>query len=332
MNKIVKDLITYILVAVLIAGIIIVYFSNLASNTILSKTYVTNKLEETGYYKKIYDEIYEDFSNYIMQSGLEEKVLDGVVTVDSIKADTKIILDNFYSGLNLPINKELIRQKLTENINKYVEENDMTIQNQSSIDTFNNLLTLQYDYDMNAHMQQDVEIYRTISSSIKTVNKVKKIGFIMVGIALGLIFVLNIKNLYRIIAVTGIASTFMGSIFLIIIQFINKNIPIEQLYFSNEPLSEALRLLAKENIDMIYNHGIIMLTAGIIAIIIGNLIESKTNIDGQYSSKNKKSHKHRHGHRHHHHHTHINNWKVKILWKPLQIFLEYDIIGLVCKK
>lgn len=307
MNKIVKDIITYILVAVLIAGIIIVYFSNLASNTILSKTYVTNKLEETGYYKKIYDEIYEDFSNYIMQSGLEEKVLEGVVTVDSIKADTKIILDNFYSGLNLPINKELIRQKLTENINKYVEENDMTIQNQSSIDTFNNLLTLQYDYDMNAHMQQDVEIYRTISSAIKTVNKVKKIGFIIVGIALSLIFIVNIKNLYRIIAVTGIASTFMGSIFLIIIQFLNKNIPIEQLYFSNEPLSEALRLLAKENIDKIYNHGIIMLTVGIIAIIIGNLIESKTNIDGQYSSKNKKSHKHSHGHRHHHHHTHINN-------------------------
>lgn len=298
MNKIVKDIITYILVAVLIAGILIVYFSKLASSTLLSKTYVSNKLEETGYYKKIYDEIYEDFSNYIMQSGLEESVLEGVVTIDGIKSDTKIILDNFYSGLNMPINKEIIRQKLTENINKYVEENNMTIQNQSSIDTFNNLLTLQYDYDMNAHMQQDEEIYRTISSTIKTVNKIKKAGFIIVGIALSLIFIINIKNLYRIIAVSGIASTFMGSIFLILIQFINKNIPIESLYFSNEPLSEALRVLAKENIEMIYNHGIIMLTAGIIAIILGNLIESKTNIDEQYSSKSKKTHKHRHHHSH----------------------------------
>ena len=54
MNKIVKDIITYIFVAVLIAGILIVYFSKLASSTLLSKTYVSNKLEETGYYKKIY--------------------------------------------------------------------------------------------------------------------------------------------------------------------------------------------------------------------------------------------------------------------------------------
>ena len=303
MNKIVKDIITYILVAVLIAGILIVYFSKLASSTLLSKTYVSNKLEETGYYKKIYDEIYEDFSNYIMQSGLEESVLEGVVTIDSIKSDTKIILDNFYSGLNMPINKEIIRQKLTENINKYVEENNMTIQSQSSIDTFNNLITLQYDYDMNAHMQQDEEIYRTISSTIKTVNKVKKAGFIIVGIALSLIFIINIKDLYRIIAVSGIASTFIGSIFLFLIEFINKNIQIESLYFSNEPLSQALRAFAKETIEMIYNHGIIMLTAGIIAIILGNFIETKTNIYVEYSSKSRKSHRHHHHHHHHHRHT-----------------------------
>ena len=108
--------------------------------------------------------------------------------------------------------------------------------------------------------------------------------------------ILNLKNLYRIIAASGIASTFIGSIFLILVQFINKNIPIENLYFSNEPLSEALRLLAKENVQMIYNYGIIMLVAGIIAIILGNLIESKTNSDETYSSNKRKSHKHRHKH------------------------------------
>ena len=303
MSKIVKNIITYVLVAVLIAGILIVYFSKLASCTLLSKTYIENKLEETGYHKKIYDEIYEDFSNYIMQSGFEESVLEGVITIDSIKSDTKIILDNFYSGLNISINKEIIRRKLTENINKYVKENNMTIQNQSSIDTFNDLITLQYDYDMNAHMQQDEEIYRTISSTIKTVNKIKKAGFIIVGIALSLIFIINIKNLYRIIAVSGIASTFIGSIFFFFIEFINKNIQIESLYFSNEPLSQALRAFAKETIEMIYNHGIIMLTAGIIAIILGNFIETKTNIYVEYSSKSRKSHRHHHHHHHHHRHT-----------------------------
>ena len=172
-----------------------------------------------------------------MQSGLEESVLEDVVTIDSIKSDTKIILDNFYSGLNLPINKDIIRQKLTENINKYVEENDLEIQNQSSIDTFNNLLTLQYDYDMNAHMQQDEAIYKTISDTKKTINKAKKVGFIIVAGALILIFALSLKDIYRLIALSGIASTFIGSILLILINFINKNIQIENLYFSNEPLS-----------------------------------------------------------------------------------------------
>ena len=234
MNKIVKYSITYLLIAVLIVGVLMIYFSKLATNTILSKTYVLNKLEETEYYKKIYDLIYSDFSNYIMQSGLEESVLNDIVTIDSIKTDTNIILDNFYSGLNMPINKDIIKQKLISNINKYVEENNMTVQNQNSIETFSGLITLQYDYDMNAHMQQDEEIYRTISSKKRTVNKVKKVGFIVVGIALSLIFILNLKNLYRIIAASGIASTFMGSIFLILVQFINKNIPIDNLYFDND--------------------------------------------------------------------------------------------------
>ena len=300
MNKILKDIIRYILVAVLIIGALMVYFSKLATNTLLSKTYVTNKLEETGYYQKIYNEIYEDFSNYIMQSGLEESVLNDVVTIESIKSDTKIILDNFYSGLNMPINKDIIREKLISNINKYVEENNLTIQNQSSIDTFINLIILQYDYDMNAHTQQDETIYKTISETKITVNKAKKVGFLIVAGSLILLFLLSLKDIYRLIALGGIASTFIGSIFLILIQFINKNIPIENLYFSNEPLIEALRLLAKENVEMIYNHGVIMLVVGIIAIILGNFIENKTNSDEQYSSGRKKSHKHRHRHTHTH--------------------------------
>lgn len=285
MKDIKKDIVNYIIVAFLIIASLIIYVANFASSTFFSKIYVLNKLEEISYYNKIYDMTYENFSNYIMQSGLDKSVLNDIVTLDKIKSDTKIILDNFYSGLNTPVEVKSINEKLKENINKYIEENELKQQDNNSIDTFCNIISGQYLYDINTHSKQDEAIYTMITSSKKTITKIKKISFIGVGIILILLFIVNIKQMGRIIALGGIASTFIGIVFVFANNIAIKNISLENLYFFNQPLSEAMQAIIKENIELIYNHGIVFTVIGIIAIILGNFIDAKFNKEIKYKIK-----------------------------------------------
>ena len=95
-----KTFINYILSIILALTIILFYFINLASSTILSEQYILSKLDEHDYYNKIHEQIKSNFENYIHQSGLEEDVLDNIITKEKVKKDTHIILGSIYDGLN----------------------------------------------------------------------------------------------------------------------------------------------------------------------------------------------------------------------------------------
>ena len=285
MKRIRKEIINNLLVAGLVTGCLIIYVGNFASSTFFSNEYVLKKLDDISYYKKIYDMTYENFLNYIMQSGLEESVLKDIVTIEKIKSDTKIILDNFYSGLNTEVEVNSINEKLKENIRKYMEENDIKNQDSYSIGNFCDIISGQYLYDINTHSKQDENIFNMISSTKKLINKVKKIGFVIVGGILILLVIINTKQLYRIIALGGITSTFIGIVSIYANKIISDNVNINNLYFFNKPLSEAMQVIIKENIELIYNHGLILTSIGIITIILGNYINAKFGKEVKYKIK-----------------------------------------------
>ena len=85
LKTIVRYIISIILTIVLTAWIII----NIASSTILDEQYVLDKFEETDYYSKIYTMAESNFENYIHQSGLDEEVLQGLITEEQLENDTK---------------------------------------------------------------------------------------------------------------------------------------------------------------------------------------------------------------------------------------------------
>ena len=62
-------------------------------------------------------ELETNFENYIGQSGLDENVIKNIISVEQIKQDTNIIIDNIYDGENITINTETIETSLKNNIN-----------------------------------------------------------------------------------------------------------------------------------------------------------------------------------------------------------------------
>ena len=46
--------------------------------TMLNKTYILQKLDETNFYSETYKIVESNFENYISQSGLDEEVLENI--------------------------------------------------------------------------------------------------------------------------------------------------------------------------------------------------------------------------------------------------------------
>ena len=101
-----KNIIRYILTIILTIAIIAFLLLKLAVSTVLSEQYILAKLDETDYYNKMFEYVKSSFENYIGQSGMDEEILENIVSKEKIEKDTKIILSNIYDGMNEEINTQ----------------------------------------------------------------------------------------------------------------------------------------------------------------------------------------------------------------------------------
>ena len=66
--------------------------------------------------RNIYTAVESDFENYIYQSGLDENVLENIVSLEKIENDTKTIINNLYDGTSETIDVTEIENNLNNNI------------------------------------------------------------------------------------------------------------------------------------------------------------------------------------------------------------------------
>ena len=111
----IKKIIQYIIVTILALAILALVIINILSSSILKKEYILSKLQQQDYYEKIYEETKSNFENYIHQSGLDEEVLENIVTKEKIEKDTKKIINNIYNGMDEKVDTEEIKNKLNKN-------------------------------------------------------------------------------------------------------------------------------------------------------------------------------------------------------------------------
>ena len=268
-----KTIINYILSIILALSIIVFYFINLASSTILSEQYILSKLDEHDYYNKIYEQTKLNFENYIHQSGLEEDVLDNIITKEKVKKDTHIILGSIYDGLNQEVDINEIKENLNKNIEKYIQNVGITNEQKNSIDTFVNHICNEYKTTI-SHFTFENQINQYYSEIIKIINMSKKVLLITIGIDFLLLIVLNLKKIYKCFTSVGVSFTIIGLIMLISSIFINTKIRVQTILILNDAISEVLRNILSEILNSSLIISIFTLIFGIIMIIIPNLIHN----------------------------------------------------------
>ncbi len=271
--KVLNTVIKYIITIILAISMIAYFFIQIASSTILSEQYILSKLEETDYYNKIYESVKSNFENYIHQSGLEETVLENIVSKEKVRKDTNIIISNLYDGLEQKIDTQEIRDNLNKNIKETLGEQNITKTQQSSIDTFVEHICNEYT-DTMSHFSYEKQINQYYQKAMQYINLVKKVLLITIGLAILLLLVLNLKRIYKFVSLLGISLTTTGTFLVIVNLFINSKVKVQTITILNDAISDTVRSVLAEILHMIMNNGSIMLISGILLIIIPNLIHN----------------------------------------------------------
>ena len=267
MNKLLK----YIFAILFYLSLTIVVLINILNSTILSKEYILNKLEESNYYNNIYTEVENNFENYIYQSGLDPIVLENIVSRDKIKEDTNIIISNIYDGNNKVIDLEVVRNNLSTNIDKSLEDRYLSEENKKAINKFIDIIINEYE-DTIMNTDYSSKINTGISSINNKINMINIIMIILVIISILSLILLNIKKKIRKLSIFGIPLLALGLLLITIYLYIILNIDINNIVILNDAISIAVHYILNGIVVKFLINGSIFTILGILIIIIGNML------------------------------------------------------------
>lgn len=263
--KVLTNIIKFILVSILTICLIAIGMITIVYSTILDKTYITSKLEETNFYQETYELVKSNFENYIYQSGLDEEVLNDICSQEKVKNDINIIISNIYSGTKGKIDTSEIAKNLNANINKLGIKNS---QNQKAIDQFVDQICNEYTETI-IHTNYETKLN---SEYIKIVDKIVKLNNVVVVATIVVIILLIIMNIIgamasKLIQDFGIALFATGAFNLTACSIVMSKVNIEGIKIFNDTFSKAVVTIITEVITRIMSLGI-----GTMAIAIALIV------------------------------------------------------------
>lgn len=285
MKKVIETIIKIILVALLFVCIFTFGILNILSKTIFSQEYTLEMLDKSNYYANIYSQIKSDFRNYIYQSGLDENVIEDIVTPEEVKEDTRKIIVGIYNGLHEKVDTAKIKDRLNNNINKSLEDKKIDSKTQEAINTFVNQIADQYQETI-TKTEYENQIYKNFSKMQKIVNNGKKISIVLVVIWGVLIIITYYRKIFKNLAYLGTAFLSDGIAYVFLDVYISKKIDIENLTILNDAITITIREYLQSMLKNIYTYGYTLLIIGLVLIIFGNTIHGLK----YYSKKRKSAH------------------------------------------
>ena len=266
--KVLTKTIKFILVTILTICLISIGIISIVSSTILDKTYITEKMEETNFYKETYELVKSNFEKYIYQSGLDEEVLENICTEEKLQKDINTIISNIYDGTDEKIDTTEIETNLNANIDKLGIKNS---KNQKAIEQFVKHICDEYTETI-IHTKYESQINAQYQKVISLLTKIHNVIMIILIIDAILLIIMNIKTASKIIQDLGIA-LFSSSIFkLSVCSIIMSKVNIEGIKILNDIFSKTLVTIITDVLTKIMSLGIGALLIAIILIIIYAII------------------------------------------------------------
>ena len=270
MNKI-KILLGY-LFSFLLTIIIFLLCLVLILKVNVNKEKVINILENNNYYENVYNEILEEMNNYMVSSGLSGEILNDIFTKERVKNDINNYVNNLYLGKVNVLETKDIEEKLTNNIDNYLKENNLKISNKESINMFKKDITNIYS--------EEINLYKMLNGFVDNIYEIYNLlDKIIVALAIAcfvifvIILLLKVKYIGSILIANGLM--LILSKYLILNNIEVNNITIISDYFS---------IILRNIVNNIYNN---ILYFGVFSIVIGLIITLFVSTKANNILKNK---------------------------------------------
>ena len=210
----VKNIISYILSFIMVALIIAIVAVSFLQNKVLNEDYWKMQMEQNNYYEKLEDTVNDGFENYIMQSGMDSSVFEGIYDLDKVKEDTNSIVHAILNNEEFKIDTSTIREKLDNNIRKYIKDNKVLVNKttENQIQNFENAIVSTYSNSVSYS-----------SSGIKSISKIiGRVRNIMPKALVLVVALLVIDAIAIIVLIVGLVFLFIFTLHVVLIVFIFK--------------------------------------------------------------------------------------------------------------
>ncbi len=204
----VKKIISYIIIVILIVLLLASTTITILSQTILKEKFVLGLLEKNDYYAQVYSQILEAFKDNTIQSGLEESILDGIMTEEQVKNDAKSFLDYLYNGTELTIDTEGVKTRLQEKINEVIKENNKRVNSdeQTAIDTYVNTIGNIYENGITCMKKYVSQVQNVIAKVQKMLQKVTIAVYVATIVIIFIIFIINKREGFKYLAISSFST------------------------------------------------------------------------------------------------------------------------------
>lgn len=131
MKKYIKNIVAFIISFILMAVLLIASLTMFFRGTILNPQTYIGVLEKHNIYNQIYDNIYSNIHYLLLSNNIEEKTLDGIITIDEV---SEVVNDYIYytigymknESMEIPkIDMSVYENRLQSKVNKFLSENSM---------------------------------------------------------------------------------------------------------------------------------------------------------------------------------------------------------------
>lgn len=236
--------------------------------TVFDEEYLLKHLENNNYYDELYKSIKEEMSYYIIQSGLDDEVLEDIYTKEMITEETNSIIKNFYEGKELTINTEKVADNLNNNIEKYLLKNNIMVDEQKALDRFVDEMIIIYDKEIRLS-----DKINTIQSKFNKLDNIINTLFIILLFSILVTGIISHIFYKRIIFTIPTIST---SILLLLGEFLLYNrIDVKNIIFWNDNVSTIIKSILFDISNYIKTESKILIIIGIITFIIEYIITNK---------------------------------------------------------
>lgn len=249
----------YILGFIFSLILVVLMTSIILKLTVFNKSYVYRVLEENNYYEIVSKEIRTKMGDYMMSSGLPDSILDDTFTVNDVKKDINLYINNYYKNTKTKLNVDDIEKKLSTNINKYLNSRDISIESESVLNDFIKGITKIY--------KDEVLHYNLLDAIRNRFNKICKIINLILIISV-ILLVISIL-LLKFVKFEYINSTFISSglIILFIILYINSTIDVSSIRIVTENFSNITNVLYEKVEFWLILSAILLIIVGFLEIL-----------------------------------------------------------------